>query len=297
MKNFNDIINASKEKGSKKVVLAGALDESSLLALKEAGGMGLTASILIGPKKKIENILKSINFKKGIEDILDIEDLDEVALSAVKLVAAGKADLVMKGLIHTDTLLKAVLNKEAGLRTGKLLSHVFVMKVPAYHKLLLVTDAAMNIAPALSEKKAILQNAIDVGLKLGIKDIKAAVLAAVEEVNEKMPSTLDGANLSKMADRGQIKGALVDGPLAFDNAISKRAAEEKGIKSAVAGDADILLVPHIVVGNVLFKALAYFTECKIAGIVAGARCPVILTSRADTEETKFNSIALGIMML
>lgn len=297
MQNFNDIVNAAKLKGSRKVVLAGALDESSLLALKEAREEGMASAILVGPKKEVEKKLNSIGFTKGVEEILDFESSADISINAVKVISSGGADILLKGLVHTDTLLKAVLDKEMGLRMGKLLSHVFVVKVPTYPKVLLITDAAMNVAPVLAEKKGILQNCIDFGLKLGIKDLKAAVLAAVEEVSEKMPETMDAAILSKMADRGQIKGALVDGPLAFDNAISKRAAQEKGIKSLVAGDADILLVPHIVVGNVLFKAIAYFIESQIAGIIVGARCPIALASRADSKETKFYSIALGIMAL
>lgn len=291
---FQHIMDLAKSKSPKTIALASAEDISSLEALKKAADLGIAKAILVGEKNVISQRIKELNFSKGIEDIIDIKDKNEVAFQSVKLVTERKANLIMKGIIHTDTLLRAILNKEIGLRTGKLLSHVFTMKVPAYRKLLFVTDAAMNITPDLIEKKEILQNCIDVALAMELKNIKVAVLGAVEEVNPKMPATLDAACLAKMADRGQIKGAMVDGPLAFDNAISSRAAKEKGIKSLVAGDADILLVPQIEAGNILFKTIAYFTDSDIAGIVVGAKVPVILTSRADTDQTKFNSITLAV---
>ena len=290
MQNFEDLIKEAKTRGKKRIAVAEATDDATILALKKACQDDMATVFLVGKKSDIEAKLKQYDFTKGIEDILDFSNHADIALNAVKLVSCGKADMLMKGLIHTDILLHAVLDKEFGLRTGKILSHTFVVKVSAYPKLLLITDAAMNIAPSLADKKGILQNSIDLATKVGIKNIKAAVLGAVEEVNEKMQATIDAAILSKMADRKQIKGALVDGPLAFDNAISKRAAEEKGIVSQVAGDADILLVPEIVTGNVLFKALAYFADSKLAGVIMGAKAPIILTSRADTQETKFNSI-------
>ncbi|MBI2252709.1 MAG: bifunctional enoyl-CoA hydratase/phosphate acetyltransferase [Armatimonadetes bacterium] len=278
MLNFQELINKTKEiapKNNKKIVLCNAEDYSSLEALKEISSLKLASGfILTGNKLKIEKYLKELNL--------------------FKLVSQGKADLLMKGLIHTDILLKAVLDKEIGLRAGKVISHTFLVQVPAYHKLLFITDAVMNISPNLDEKKIILQNAINLALKLEYKEVKSAVLSAVEEVNSKMPSTIDAACLSKMAERGQIKGALVDGPLAFDNAVSKRAAGEKGIKSLVAGDADILLMPHIEAGNAVFKALTYFAQAQISGIVIGAKAPIILTSRSDTKQSKFNSIILAL---
>lgn len=296
IENFDSLVNEAKKAGPLRIALAAAEDESALEAVKAAQDAGLVIPALVGNKDEIIPKAKKIGLKFQESDIIDAKDKTSAAFSAVRLVSGGKADLLMKGIIHTDTLLKAVLDKETGLRTGNLLSHSFLMKVPAYHKLLFLTDCAMCIAPALEEKKYILQNCIDFARSLGLVQPKAAILAAVEEVNEKMPATTDAACLSKMADRGQIKGALVDGPLAFDNAISKRAAEEKGIKSPVAGDADILMVPNIEVGNVLFKALAYMAGALNAGIILGAKSPIVLTSRADTAESKFYSIALGVYL-
>lgn len=295
LKNFDDILKKVKTIPPKKVVLVGAEDKAALPALQKACEEGVAKAILVGEKKVIEQKLNDLGFKKDIEEIIDLSDRTQVAQESIKLAASGKADIVLKGSLHTDILLSAVLNKDWGLRTAKFLSHVFVMKVPTYHKLLFVTDAALNIAPDLECKKHILQNAIDLAKKLDLDDIKAACLAAIEDVNPKMQCTLDAAALSKMADRGQITGAKVDGPLAFDNAISPKAVQIKGIKSEVAGDADILLMPQIEAGNILFKAIAYFIDSQIGGVVAGAKCPVALSSRSDTEETKFNNILLSIL--
>jgi phosphotransacetylase len=202
----------------------------------------------------------------------------------------------MKGSLHTDELLSAVVAKETGLRTGRRISHVFLMDVPTYHKVLLVTDAAINIAPALEEKADICQNAIDLARSLGLEQPKVAILAAVETVTSKMPATIDAAALCKMADRGQIRGALLDGPLAFDNAISKQAAETKGIRSEVAGDPDILLVPDLEAGNILAKLLSFLASADSAGLVLGARVPVILTSRADTVRARIASCGVAMLV-
>jgi len=293
MKNFDDLLAKAKEQKTKTIVATKAEDPTTLLALKEACDEGFAKGILIGEKIAIEKELNKLNFVKGIEDIIDIKDPVEASNESVKIISRGAGDILLKGLLHTDILLSAVLNKEWGLRTGKMLSHVLIIKVPAYRKLLFITDAAMNIGPDLECKKHILQNAIDLAGKLHVQDIKAACLAAVEDVNPKMQCTLDAASLSKMADRGQIKGAKVDGPLAFDNAISPKAVEIKGIKSAVAGDADILLVPEIESGNILFKGLVYFAEeSTAAGIILGAKCPIALLSRADSDRSKFYSLVL-----
>ena len=297
MLNFEDLVAHARKKGLKKVALAVAEEESALKAVKRARDEGIAEPILVGSLDKIKAIASGIGWDLSGIKIVDAPEAGQAAVETVKLVKTGQADIVMKGLLHTDVLLKAVLDKDAGLRTGKLLSHVFLLEVPAYHKLLILSDCAMNIAPSLEEKKNILQNAIDVAVCIGLEKPKVAIVAAVEEVNPKMPSTLDAAILSKMADRKQIKNAIVDGPLAFDNSISRRAAEEKGIQSPVAGDADILLLPHIEAGNILYKALNYFAGAKSAGIIMGAMAPVVLTSRADTEESKFFSIVLAVAIV
>jgi phosphotransacetylase len=213
----------------------------------------------------------------------------------VELVRQGKAELLMKGSLHTDELLGAVVARETGLRTGRRISHVFVMDVPTYHKVLIVTDAAINIAPALEDKVDICQNAIDLCISLGLAQPKVAILAAVETVNSKMPATLDAAALCKMADRGQITGGLLDGPLAFDNAISKDAAKTKGIRSEIAGDPDILVAPDLEAGNILAKLLTFLANADSAGLVLGARVPIILTSRADSVRSRIASC--GVAML
>jgi len=208
-------------------------------------------------------------------------------------VREGKAELLMKGSLHTDELLGAVVARETGLRTARRISHVFIMDVPTYHKVLMITDAAINIAPTLEDKVDICQNAVDLARTLGVATPKVAVLAAVETVNSKMPATIEAAALCKMADRGQIKGALVDGPLAFDNAISKEAAEVKEIRSEVAGDPDILLVPDLESGNMVAKLLTFLAKADSAGLVLGARVPIILTSRADSVRSRIASCAVA----
>jgi len=213
----------------------------------------------------------------------------------VELVREGRAALLMKGSLHTDELLGAVVANATGLRTGRRISHVFIMDVPAYHKLLVVTDAAINIAPTLEDKADICRNAIDLVISLGLENPKVAILAAVETVTSKMPATIDAAALCKMADRGQIAGAIIDGPLAFDNAISKHAAEIKNIHSAVAGDPDIVLAPDLEAGNILAKQLIYLAHADSAGLVLGARVPIILTSRSDTVRSRIASC--GVAML
>jgi phosphotransacetylase len=213
----------------------------------------------------------------------------------VELVRQGQAELLMKGSLHTDELLGAVVARETGLRTGRRISHVFIMDVPTYHKVLIVTDAAINIAPTLEDKVDICQNAIDLAISLGVSTPKVAILAAIETVSAKMPATLDAAALCKMADRGQITGGLVDGPLAFDNAISKEAARVKGITSKVAGDPDILLVPDLEAGNMLAKQLTFLANADAAGLVLGARIPIILTSRADSVRSRIASCAVAML--
>ena len=270
-------------------------EASALAAVVDAAELGLIAPILVGPKAKIEEVAKTNGIVLGSIPIVDAPHSHASAARAVELVRQGKAELLMKGSLHTDELLGAVVARETGLRTGRRLSHVFIMDVPTYHKVLIVTDAAINIAPTLEDKVDICQNAIDLAISLGLARPKVAILAAVETVTSKMPATLDAAALCKMAERGQITGALIDGPLAFDNAISAEAARIKGIRSEVSGDPDILLVPDLEAGNILAKQLSFLANADSAGLVLGARVPIILTSRADTVRSKIASCAVAVL--
>jgi phosphate acetyltransferase len=270
-------------------------EETALAAAIEASDKGLITPILVGPAAKIQQVATASAIDLGTARIVDVAHSHDAAEKAVELVRTGEAGLLMKGSLHSDELLGAVVKKETGLRTGRRISHVFIMDVPTYHKVLIVTDAAINIAPALEDKVDIVQNAIDLAVSLGLKSPKVAILAAVETVTSKMPSTIDAAALCKMADRGQIKGGILDGPLAFDNAISSDAARIKGIKSDVAGDPDILLVPDLEAGNMLAKQLTFLANADSAGLVLGARVPIILTSRADSVRSKIASAAVAVM--
>jgi len=268
-------------------------ESSVLVAVLDAAVKGLISPILVGPAEKIQDVAKKSGLTLGDTRIVDAPHSHASAAKAVELVRQGEAGLLMKGSLHTDELLSAVVARETGLRTGRRISHVFIMDVPTYHKVLIVTDAAINIAPTLEEKADICQNAIDLAISLGVSTPKVAILAAVETINSKMPATLDAAALCKMADRGQIKGGLLDGPLAFDNAISREAARIKEITSKVAGDPDILLVPDLEAGNMLAKQLSFLANADSAGLVLGARVPIILTSRADSVRSKIASCAVA----
>ena len=270
-------------------------EASALAGAVEAGEKKLITPILVGPIAKIREVAAQAKIDISKLEIVDAPHSHASAAKAVELVREGKAELLMKGSLHTDELLGAVVARETGLRTARRLSHVFIMDVPTYHKVLFVTDAAINIAPTLEEKVDICQNAIDLAMTLGIVQPKVAVIAAVETVTSKMPVTLDAAALCKMADRGQITGALIDGPLAFDNAISIDAAKTKGIKSQVAGHPDILLAPDLEAGNILAKLLTFLANSDSAGIVLGAKVPIILTSRADSVQSRIASC--GVAML
>lgn len=270
-------------------------EETALAGAIEAAQKRLITPILVGPATKIEAVAKSSNIDLHESQIVDAPHSQASASKAVELVRLGRAELLMKGSLHTDELLGAVVARETGLRTGRRISHVFVMDVPTYHKVLIVTDAAINISPALEDKADICQNAIDLAISLGLEKPKIAILAAVETVTSKMPATIDAAALCKMAERGQIKGGVLDGPLAFDNAISKEAAEIKGIRSAVAGDPDILLVPDLEAGNMLAKQLTFLANADSAGLVLGARVPIILTSRADSVRSRIASCAVSVL--
>jgi phosphate acetyltransferase len=270
-------------------------EETALAGAIEAGGKGLIAPILVGPAARIREIAAKAGVALGKTEIVDTAHSHAAAARAVELVREGKVELLMKGSLHTDELLGAVVARETGLRTGRRISHVFIMDVPTYHKVLIVTDAAISIAPTLEDKVDICQNAIDLARSLGLETPKVAILAAVETVTTKMPATIDAAALCKMAERGQITGAIVDGPLAFDNAISKEAAAIKGIASPVAGDPDILLVPDLEAGNILAKQLSFLANADSAGLVLGARVPIILTSRADSVRSRIASCAVAML--
>ncbi len=276
----------------KKLVLAAAGDEHSLDAVLAAYKMGVIEPILVGRKEEIEKMADDCKHLSNFE-IFDLSDDRQIIQKAVELVVNGKADILMKGKVTTAQLLKGVLNKEYGIQYRSFLSHFALFEIPNYHKLLSITDVALNILPNLEHKVHILNNAVNFIRKIGVHKPKVAALSAIEMVNEKMPSTLDAALLSIMQRRGQIKNCLVDGPLAFDNAISLESKKQKNLGGEVAGDADILLVPNVESGNILYKSLVAFAGAKVAGIVLGAHFPIVLTSRADSEETKLNSILLA----
>lgn len=271
-------------------------EANALQGAVEAGNRGLIVPILVGPQKAIEQTASEAGIDLGNSQIVDVPDSRASAAKAVELVREAKAEILMKGSLHTDELMSAIVSKEKGLRTNRRISHAFLMDVPTYHKVLVITDAAINIAPTLEDKVDIVQNAIDLAISLGRELPKVAILAAVETVTSKMPATLDAASLCKMAERGQIKGGILDGPLAFDNAISKQAAETKGIKSEVAGDPDILLAPDLEAGNILAKQLSFLANADGAGMVLGARVPVILTSRADSVRSRIASCAVAALV-
>ena len=270
-------------------------EETALAGALEAGQERLITPILVGPRAKIESVAKAAGIELGKTQIIDAPHSHGSAAKAVELVREGRAELLMKGSLHSDELLGAVVARESGLRSGRRISHVFIMDVPTYYKVLIVTDAAINIAPTLEDKVDICQNAIDLAISLGLETPKVAILAAVETVTSKMPATIDAAALCKMADRGQIRGGILDGPLAFDNAISKRAAEIKGIRSAVSGSPDILLVPDLEAGNMLAKQLTLLANAECAGLVLGARVPIILTSRSDSVRSRIASCAVAML--
>lgn len=296
IKNFDELLAVAVEKGPKRIAVACAQDDDVLKAIKAAYDKGIVNGYLVGDVALIKSIAAEINLDlKGFE-LINILDLKEASLKAVELVSSGKADLVMKGLVDTSIILKAVLNKEVGLRTGNALSHVAIFDVPTYHKILLVTDAAMNIAPDVNTKKQIIENTLFVTKALNIEIPNVGVIAAKEKVTESMIATVDAGELVRMNQQGLITGCKVGGPFALDNAVSKEAAEIKGIKDPMAGDVDVLLCPTIEAGNVLYKALNFLANAKSAGIIVGAKAPIVLTSRADSDDSKLNSIALGVLM-
>ena len=293
LKKLNDLKRLVEDGPRRKLVLAAAQDQHSLGAIIKAWKDNIIEPILVGDKDEIEIICKSNNYDITGVKIINEPNIEKSIEIAVKMVSSKQADILMKGKTGSATLLRSVLNKEWGLRTGNLLSHFALFEVATYKKVIAVTDVAMNIAPSLHDKIAIVNNSVDCLNRLGYKNPKVAVLGAVEMVNENMKATLDAALLSKMNQRDQIKNCIIDGPLAFDNAVSLESAQLKGIKSEVAGDTDLLLMPDIEVGNVLYKSLVFFANAKVASIILGASVPIVLTSRSDSEQAKYDSILLA----
>ena len=296
MKNFEQLLNLIKDKPVWTVAVAAADDDSVVEAVQLAQQNNIARAVLIGRKEGIMEKAAKINFAIKEEDVIDEPDDIRAAAKAVALAASGQADIVMKGYIHTDDFLRAVLHRENGLRTGVVMSHVFIIEVPEFDRFIFITDGAMNIAPDLQQKAEIILNAVHLANLFGVMRPKVAVLAAVELVNPNMPVTLDAAVLAKMSQRDQFRPeVIIDGPFALDNAISEIAAKHKKISGPVAGVADILMVPDIEAGNILAKSLVYFGHYRLAGMLMGASVPVVLTSRADSAESKMLSMAAAAM--
>lgn len=296
IRTFAELLEAARGKGPKRVAVAAGHQSEIMLAGLDAERAGLAEVTLVGDGDEIRRIAQSEGFDISRMEVVHRPQPKEAAYEVMRLVSQGQADIAMKGKVETSDFLRAALSKELGLRTGRLYTHVAAFQIPTFDRLIFISDAGVVVAPDLEQKVQIVQNAIFVAHALGISLPRVAILAATEVVNPKVPTTLDAANLSKMADRGQIQGGLVDGPLALDNAISPESARIKGIKSEVAGYADILITPDIEAGNVLAKAITYFAEGQMAGVVVGARCPLIVTSRSDARPAKLISLALGVML-
>jgi phosphate butyryltransferase len=296
IRNFAQLMDEARKRGPKTVAIAAAGEREVMRAAQDAEKLGLAECILVGDRAAIETIANETGIDLHRMDIVDEADPRIAAGKVMQLVSEGKAQMAMKGKIETGDFLRAALNKEFGLRSGRLFTHVAAFEIPGMDRLIFVSDAGVVVAPDMEQKVEIVRNAIMVAQRLGVDEPKVAILAATEMVNPKIPATLDAANLSKMADRGQIDGGLVDGPLALDNAISPESGAVKGIESRVAGNADILIPPDIEAGNVLAKAITYFANGKMAGVVVGARVPMIVASRSDPHEVKLTSMALGVLL-
>lgn len=293
---LSQIADLAKQRPTRRLVVAAAEDEPVLLAVRKAIKEKIVTPILVGDEQKIRSIASSITLDTSTIEIIHEPNPELASKRAAQIVRQGKADILMKGLVSTGELLKAILDKETGLRSGSVLSHVALFESPYYHKLVAVTDAAMNVAPDFNDKVAMVSNAVSLFHKLGIECPKVAIIGAVETVNPKMEATVHAAMLTLMGQRGQIKSCLIDGPLAIDNAISKEAALHKGIISEVAGDVDLLVTPDINSGNILYKTLNFMGGAKTAAVIMGAKAPIVLTSRADSDESKLMSIALAAAM-
>ncbi len=295
METLTELKQQAQRQKDQVVSVANAADEEVLLAIKKAVDQLLCSFLLVGSKAEIEKIAGTVELDLTKEQITIIHVDSNPSLAAVKAVHDRKADILMKGNVSTKDMLKAVLNKEYGLRTGGVLSHVALFEIPNQDRLFFLTDAAMNLTPTLQEKEQIINNAVQVARGVNISNPNVAVLAAVEVVNPAMQATIDAALLTQMQKRNQIKGCTIDGPLAFDNAVSRKAANHKDIHSDVAGNADILMVPTIEVGNALYKSFMYFADAKVAAVISGAKAPIVLTSRTDSSESKLNSLSLALV--
>ena len=292
---YERLIAKAKQVPPAKTIVVHPCDETSLRGAVEAAELGIIIPILVGPRAKIAATAAAHQIDISRYQIVDAAHSDESAAKGVALIREGRGELLMKGSLHTDELMRAVASSSTGLRTARRISHVFVMDVPTYPETLFITDAAINIFPDLDTKRDIIQNAIDLWTQVGLGTPRVAILSAVETVTSKIPSTIEAAALCKMAERGQITGGVLDGPLAFDNAIDPEAARIKGIKSEVAGRAQILVVPDLEAGNMLAKNLTFLAKADAAGIVLGARVPIILTSRADSVRTRMASCAIAVL--
>jgi phosphate acetyltransferase len=291
------LIAAAQKHAPAKTAVAHPCDSSSLEGVMEAASLGLIDPILVGPEARIRAVASEAKLDLGQTQIVEAEHSHDAAAKAVALIREGRAEVLMKGSLHTDEIMGAVVARETGLRTSRRISHCFIMDVPGHEQPLIITDAAVNIAPDLKVKIDIIQNAIDLAHALGQAEVRVAILSAMETVNPEVPSTLEAAALCKMADRGQITGAILDGPLALDNAISAEAAKIKKIGSPVAGRASILVVPDLEAGNMLAKSLSFLADADAAGIVLGAKVPIVLTSRADEETAKLASCAVAQLLV
>ena len=292
---YDKLISLAKEVPPASTVVVHPCDETSLRGPCEAAELGIITPILVGPAEKITAVARQHGIDISRYQLVDAPHSEAAATNAVQLIHEGKGELLMKGSLHTDELMRAVTSGTTGLRTARRISHVFIMDVPTYADTLFITDAAINIFPDLEAKRDIVQNAIDLFTQIGLGTPRVGILSAVETVTPKIPSTIDAGALCKMADRGQITGGILDGPLAFDNAISPQAAEIKGIKSAVAGHAQILVVPDLEAGNMLAKNLTFLSNADAAGIVLGARVPIVLTSRADSVRSRMASCGVAVL--
>jgi len=296
IRNFAQLLEAAAERAPKRVAIVGGGQRQTLHAVRLARSMGLARCILFDDPERLEFIADEQGIDLAGMEIVEEADMVRAAYRAVELVHAEKADLVMNGRALPVELMQAALDRDKGLRIGKVITDVSVFEIPDFDRLIFVSDVAIVVSPNLAQKVAIVQNAIDTAIELGVVQPKVAILASTEMVNPEMRANMDAANLSKMAERGQIRGGLVDGPLAMDNAISLKAAQMKGITSQVAGHADILITPDVESGNILAKALSYFAKSHMAGVVVGAKCPIVMPSRSDPPEQKMLSMALGVYL-
>lgn len=296
IRNFAQLVDAALQRAPKRVAIVGAGQRQTLHAARLARGMGLARCSLIDSPARLDSVAESEGIDLEGMEIIAESDMIRAAWKAVEMIHADEADLIMNGRAQPVELMRAALDRERGLRIGKLISDVSAFEIPDFDRLLFISDVGIVVSPTLTEKVAIVQNAIDTAIELGVDRPRVAILASTEMVNPEMPANMDAANLSKMAERGQIRGGLVDGPLALDNAISRKAAQMKGIEGEVAGHADILITPDVESGNILAKALSYFAGGQMAGVVVGAQCPIVMPSRSDPPEQKLLSIALGVYL-